>query len=154
MGLDMYLEKRNYVKRWEHIPDALQFHVTVERGGAPYTAIKPERVSYVIEQVAYWRKANQIHRWFVENVQHGEDNCEPYYCDHEKLRELLDKVNHVLAHRDEAEHELPTERGFFFGSSEYDEWYFEDLEYTREMLTELLAAPDANEADYYYRASW
>ena len=27
------------------------------------------------EPVAYWRKANQIHNWFVENVQNGEDDC-------------------------------------------------------------------------------
>ena len=31
--------------------------------------------SRIIEQVGYWRKANQIHNWFVENVQDGEDDC-------------------------------------------------------------------------------
>jgi hypothetical protein len=35
MGLDMFLSKRHYVKRWDHIPREKQFEVTVKRGGAP-----------------------------------------------------------------------------------------------------------------------
>lgn len=27
------------------------------------------------ENVGYWRKANQIHNWFVENIQDGVDDC-------------------------------------------------------------------------------
>jgi hypothetical protein len=27
-------------------------------------------------EVGYWRKANQIHRWLVENAQHGIDECQ------------------------------------------------------------------------------
>ena len=28
--------------------------------------------------VAYWRKANAIHRWFINNIADGVDNCEPF----------------------------------------------------------------------------
>ena len=52
----------------------------------------------IMDQVGYWRKANEIHNWFVENVQDGEDDC----CYHrevtkEVLEELLDVCNKVLA---------------------------------------------------------
>lgn len=42
--------------------------------------------------------------------------------------------------------------GFFFGSNEKDEWYYNDLEYTVELINSLLA--NKNTYDYYYRASW
>ena len=42
--------------------------------------------------------------------------------------------------------------GFFFGSTEKDEWYYNDLEYTVELINSLLAQGDKYE--YYYRASW
>ena len=52
----------------------------------------------IMEQVGYWRKANEIHNWFVENVQDGEDDCD-YHREvtKEDLEELLDICNKVLA---------------------------------------------------------
>ena len=61
------------------------------------------RVSQPSAELAYWRKANQIHKWFVDNVQEGVDNCGEYYVSHEKLQELLDTVNNVLADTRKAE---------------------------------------------------
>ena len=40
-------------------------------------------------EVAYWRKANHIHKWFVENVQDGKDDCGDYYVSVEQLGDLL-----------------------------------------------------------------
>lgn len=153
MGLDMYLERRTYVKRWDHIDDTKQFAVSVTRGGAPYTPIKPERISYVIEEVGYWRKANQVHRWFVENVQKGDDDCEAHYVPRETLIELLREVNAVLDDPSKGPDLLPTEQGFFFGSTKYGEDYILDLQDTKTILEPLLEVED-DDADYYYRASW
>jgi hypothetical protein len=69
MGLDMYLTRKTYV-RWNHRKD---------------------------EEVGYWRKANQIHAWFVENVQDGKDDCGDYYVEKEQLAQLLDRCRKVLA---------------------------------------------------------
>lgn len=53
---------------------------------------------------------------------------------------------------------LPTTSGFFFGSTEYDQWYFEDLKYTVEALEPLIEKNDQGEykfdSDLYYRSSW
>ena len=153
----MYLEKRSYVQQWEHIKPEKQFRVTVTQGGQPYDEIRPERVSYVIEQVAYWRKANAIHRWFVSNVQNGEDDCGQYYVSAAQLGALLKAAEEavlVLDRGDDVSALLPTRSGFFFGSIDYDESYRDDLIETIGMLSALLGEPNADQADYYYRASW
>lgn len=44
----------------------------------------------IMDQVGYWRKANQIHNWFVDTVQNGIDDCD-YHREvtEEDLKELL-----------------------------------------------------------------
>lgn len=72
MGLDMYLSKKTYVKNWDHMKPERMTQVTVIRDGKPIPHIKPERIEYVIEGMAYWRKANHIHKWFVDHCGGGE----------------------------------------------------------------------------------
>lgn len=153
MGLDMYLVKRHYVKRWDRIPAEKQFDVTVKRGSEIYDAIKPERVSEVIEQVAYWRKANAVHAWFVKNVQDDKDDCQDYYVSREQLQELLGLAQEALTSKEPAKL-LPTKAGFFFGNLEYNEDYRIDMSDTVRQLTEILAEPETDHASFYYRASW
>lgn len=33
--------------------------------------VNPEKVEYIEEEFGYWRKANAVHKWFVDNVQNG-----------------------------------------------------------------------------------
>lgn len=155
MGLDMYLEKRHYVRNWDHTKPEERHIVTVSKGGVPVAHIKPERISDVTELVAYWRKANAIHQWFVTNVQGGEDDCGDYPVQREELQALLDLVRQVLAKPSLAVKLLPTQSGFFFGGTDYDEDYVTDLRDTENMLVPLLAdsAPD-DYGEFYYRASW
>jgi len=183
MGLDMYLSKRTYVKRWDHQSEAVTHSVTVTKGGKPHPEFKPERVSHVIEEVAYWRKANAIHKWFVDHVQSGNDDCREYYVDQDQLRELVDLCKQVIRsvecvtgdvadgatyHPDGRVEQhthpgpvvaqgglaaklMPTQGGFFFGGTDYDEHYLQDLTETVEMLEPLL---DEETGEFYYRSSW
>ena len=182
MGLDMYLTKKTYVKQWDHQKPEDRFEVSVQKGGLPYPAIKPERVSYVEEEVAYWRKANAVHAWFVANVQDGRDECQETSVSRERLRNLLETVEAILVstkvipgdvhvgttvdrhgvHENYkpgqiiedttvAETLLPTQSGFFFGGTDYDEFYVQDLQYTRDTIREILSEDDG---ELYYRASW
>jgi hypothetical protein len=150
MGLDMYLEKRTYVRQWEHQTPEEQYNVEVTKGGEP-VKIDPKRVTYVIEEVGYWRKQNQIHQWFVENVQNGEDNCAEYCVSKSQLEDLLEICKKILNDNSLAEELLPTASGFFFGGTEYDEWYFDGIENTIEILEGVLSDTTA---DYYYSSSW
>jgi hypothetical protein len=150
MGLDMYLEKRTYVRQWSHQTPEEQYNVEVTKGGQP-VKIDPKRVTYVIEEIGYWRKQNQIHQWFVENVQNGVDNCGEYCVSKGQLEDLLEICNKILNDNSLAEELLPTASGFFFGGTEYDEWYFDGIENTIEILKEALSDTSA---DYYYSSSW
>ena len=163
--------------------DKSELHeITVKKGGKIRTDIKPSRISEIVEDVAYWRKANQIHNWFVENVQGGNDNCEEYYVSRDQLQDLLDICLEVrlstkmeegvvsngkilvdgvwmpnfqegknLKDTSVAEELLPTSSGFFFGGTDYDEWYMKDIEYTIERLTELIKEEGG---EFYYSSSW
>jgi hypothetical protein len=150
MGLDMYLEKRTYVRQWEHQTPEEQYNVEVTKGGEP-VKIDPKRVTYVIEEVGYWRKQNQIHQWFVENVQNGEDNCAEYCVSKGQLEDLLEICKKILNDNSLAEELLPTASGFFFGETDYDEWYYDGIDNTIQILEEALSD---NGADYYYSSSW
>jgi hypothetical protein len=48
------------------------------------------------DAVGYWRKANHIHNWFVENVQCGVDNCGSYIVSRDQLVQLRDACQYVL----------------------------------------------------------
>ncbi len=102
-------------------------------------------------EIGYWRKANQIHNWFVENCQGGVDDCREHSVYHEDLQELKKRCETVLKHPSEAEDLLPTQSGFFFGSTEYDEWYVQDLKDTIEIIDWALS----QDFDYFvYHSSW
>jgi len=92
----MYLTKKTYVKNWEHNGAENQYTIDIKKGGNPVTFINPKRISYIEEEVMYWRKANQIHNWFVPNVQDGEDDCKEYYVTIESILDLYDTVVECL----------------------------------------------------------
>ena len=93
MGLDMYLSRKKYVgANYEHRNVKGSIKINIGDNELP---IDFNKVSYIEESVGYWRKANQIHNWFVENCQDGIDNCEEHYVPTEKLQELLDICKEV-----------------------------------------------------------
>jgi len=104
-------------------------------------------------QVAYWRKANQIHKWFVDHVQNGKDDCGDYYVSREQLQLLLDTCKIVLIDKEEAPNLLPVQEGFFFGSYEYNEYYFSDIQDTIEQLEKVLTEYPEEWA-FKYQSSW
>ena len=160
MGLDMYLIRK-------------------PRG----TKIDSEELC---EDVGYWRKANQIHNWFVNHVQDGIDDCDYHHeVTKELLEELLDtcetvynscsmmvalvkngetlvdgkwKPNmvpgKVIIDSSVAEELLPTCSGFFFGNTDYNEYYVEDIKKTIDIVTEVLETTDFDEEEIYYVSRW
>ncbi len=133
------------------------------------------------EQVGQWRKANAIHRWFVDRVQGGEDDCREAPVSREQLAELralclrvLDEARvtegamqngsvlkggqwepileqgFVVTNPETCAALLPTTKGFFYGSTDYDEYYLEDVKKTVEILDAALA----RDGEYFYWSSW
>lgn len=48
-----------------------------------------------LTEIAYWRKANHIHKWFVDNVQNGIDQCQKSPATREQLQKLLQVCEEV-----------------------------------------------------------
>jgi len=156
MGLDMYLRKKTYVgANYEH--RKISGTLSIKKAGKPYK-IKLKRVSEISESVGYWRKANAIHKWFVDNCQKGVDDCGEYYVSVENLKELLSVCEEVekankRSVKKTAKKLLPTQEGFFFGGTEINDWYFEDVKYTIKLIKSLFKE-NKEDADFYYQSSW
>lgn len=91
-------------------------------------------------ELCYWRKANQIRNFFVNNIDdfNYEDNFGDYVVSKELLEKLLKTIDEVLDDHSKAAELLPTSEGFFFGSQDYDEWYFRELEDTKNNIQQIL----------------
>lgn len=122
MGLDMYLMKRVRVNKNEDSVDT---------------------------ELVYWRKANAIHKFFTD-IDDQYESCESIEVTKDILGDLLDRCTMVLEDRSRADELLPTTSGFFFGSTEYDEWYFNKLEDTIKDITPILSDGDIKDGDLYY----
>lgn len=154
MGLDMYLYASKYTSpaEWRPEDDRKKFKDILKAiDGEKFIDTELPSISVDLK-VGYWRKANQIHQWFVDNVQDGEDNCAEYYVDRQKLTDLLVLCQLALRDKDKAEELLPTQSGFFFGSTEIDEWYFQDIQSTIEIINRCLEMPDT--WTFKYQSSW
>lgn len=97
MGLDMYASRRLHVKQWEFQRPDERYTVRIECGGKPVKGIREDCISDVEEEVMYWRKANHIHAWFVDNVQDGQDDCEAYCVEWDELGRLLEVCEEVIS---------------------------------------------------------
>jgi hypothetical protein len=151
MGLDMYLTKHVFVgANYEHRNVTGTVDIKVAGEVLP---IAFNKISYIIEEAVYWRKANAIHQWFVDNCQDGVDECQNTYVPKEKLVELLDLCKRVKKNHALAGELLPTQGGFFFGSTDYDEWYWDDINYTIKNLSAVIKKDNGN-GEFYYHSSW
>ena len=162
MGLDMYMFlkksecKSTYEQEYEGLyPDEMkQFEEEIAKRNF---VIATYQVSC---QVAYWRKANTIHKWIVDNCADGRDECQEIYMPIDKLIELKKICGDVLENHSLAKDLLPTCDGFFFGGQEYDEWYYGDVKYTYDVLTKLINFLNEHSNDkecrygVFYEASW
>ena len=102
--------------------------------------------------VGYWRKANAIHAWFVRECQGGRDECQTTWVPREKLEALLALCKESFENKDASK--LPPQSGFFFGSTDIDEWYWSDIEHTIKTLESILNDRTLDKFDFEYHASW
>lgn len=157
MGLDQYLYASNYLSGgdWQEQEKKDAYALISDALGADSFENKEYPSITVKVKVGYWRKANQIHQWFVDNVQEGEDNCAEYYVTREHLDELLNLCREVKAYKDTevAKELLPPSVGFFFGSYEIDDWYWEQIDDSIEQIERVLTkVPEG--WSFAYDSSW
>jgi hypothetical protein len=154
MGLDMYLSAKKYMSKYFDPSDSGKIASINELFGIEGDEENDYGAQEVTFKVAYWRKANAIHQWFVDNVQDGVDECQEAHVPREKLQELMELCETIIADPKQAIELMPTRSGFFFGSTEYDEWYMGDIQHTAERIRKILDEPAFEKSEFYYQASW
>lgn len=129
MGLDMYLNK-----------------IKVYEDGNTYST-----------EIRYWRKCNQIHDWFLRhgNLDHSYNaGNEPLYIDKGIAKQFLDELKIVNENHEKAKELFPVAEGFFWGSAEYDEFYFNDLKETFNDLLGVYLDTDWDTEHWEYSCWW
>lgn len=194
MGLDMYAYKRTYVGNQYEKDLKKQVRVLPpqEEGGykGQVKLIDQSKVSEIKENIAYWRKANAIHNWFVNNIQDGEDDCKEYEFGVEEMQKLVDICKTILdtaktdtgmivngqtmkdgewenimgegiivTNPEEVAELLPPTSGFFFGSTEIDSYFLDDIKSTIDQFEPYLIKDEEDQyvyrlAHFSYQSSW
>jgi hypothetical protein len=154
MGLDMYLSAKRYMSKYFDGADSDKISAINDIFGIDGDEENDYGTQEVTFRAAYWRKANAIHQWFVDNVQGGEDDCGEYNVSREKLEELVKLCEEIIAKPKTARENLPTASGFFFGSTEYDDWYMGDIQYTADRIKKILGDYALAKCEFYYQSSW
>ena len=159
MGLDMYLSAEKYFPSYAvNGGESEAEKATAQLQGVGIDC--PFPVEKIVVRVAYWRKANAIHKWFVTNVQRGKDDCGIYHVSRQQLEELMRLAKKALAHFNAgkpsaASELLSPEVVFFFGSTDLDDWYKDDLKLTVKQLKEALSKISKESGwNFYYQSSW
>lgn len=162
MGLDMYLYGKRFL--WSN-DEGKKIKERVSKLFSKFSF--PHKARTIKFEIMYWRKANAIHKWFVDNVQDGNDDCKTYFVSDKQLRELRDTLKKFLTDKTKVvlrlnkdalsgkDTGLPTQDGFFFGGTEYDRYYWDELERTLKMLEKIFNNPkDYVDIDFEYHSSW
>jgi hypothetical protein len=158
MGLDMYLKRTN---RTDHSIEELQTidHDTLTPESPEASLFLPLRkyeflneIYTIFHEVAYFRKFNALHNWFVSRVQGGVDECQLSEIDEETLIELIDDLRAVS--NGETVEDLEPVSGFFFGSTDKDEYYLQRINDALNTFEEILRVFDFKNHRLFYRASW
>lgn len=89
------------------------------------------------KEIAYFRKVNFLMAFFQY-----EDNCEFVEITKEQVSDLVERATKVWNDHSLAEELLPTQSGFFYGSTEYSDYYFEDVKDVRDTFQEILDNTD------------
>ena len=194
MGLDMYLYAEQYVSGWDYqrerdkygeatTKELKTFDTMLKLLGLEHSSLPTCNSLIVDVQVGYWRIANVIYNWFVDNVPGGVADGRRRYVARSKIQELADLCDKILEGidfgepsvedagfpwalttypnltfsdeaRDLINDKLPPQDGPLFGGSGVDEWYALSIKETAEILHKILDNPKLLTFDFYYRFSW
>lgn len=177
----MYLTGRKYTKNWDYMKPEEKHKITIKKGGKPVTSkFEIRGVEYDVgywrkaNAIHKWFEDNCASEdWHGDDVWVSRDQLEELL---KLCKEVVAKAKVVkgqvqngsrmtpegwqpimedgeyIENAEEIAKILPTTDGFFFGSTDYDQWYLEDIKSTIEILTNALE--DQNGLDFYYSASW
>lgn len=181
MGLDMYISAEKYIGGWNHGKDKIFDKMCKLIGVTPTNESPSISVdvtvgywrkanaihSWFVKNVQDGKDECQKSHVTREQLQELKDDClkvlnsvetvegtikegKTFYGDGRV--EQHTRTGPVVAQTKLAESILPTQSGFFFGGTDYDEYYLQDLKNTVEIIDRCLAMEES--WSFNYRASW
>ena len=137
MGLDITF---NRIKRVELSQEAQE-----DRFGMVALDELYNNVELVYDELAYYRKVNFLYRYFSDYM---DANGIMAVVDKYAIEDIIECCKEVLADNSKAEELLPTVNGFFFGSTEYDKYYFKEVAQVLKDFEKILQEFDME--NYFY----
>ena len=93
MGLDQYITIRHKSTNSAYKKYQDYWNLSDEERANTKIPDEPEKDF----NIGYFRKHNMIHKWFVDNIQNGVDDCGRYVIPFNKLKELLEICKHIMS---------------------------------------------------------
>ena len=140
----------------EKIDDEIRKHYGVDREYGAYSG--------------YWRKFNALHGYICDTFADGVDECQVIPLTKANLKKILSvlkKTKKILDKHFEKDEKgaysftgnvkdipLQPRGGFFFGGTEIDEWYQDDVDESVKFFSNLVDTFDSRNEVCYYQASW
>ena len=101
----------------------------------------------------YFRKANALQGYFERN--YGTENLIKHEVFDYSIEELKEYTDYILEKPEDISYikeNFPPTEGFFYGSTEIDEWYFEEVKQVSKVVNEILKTDRV--AAIYYMCWW
>ena len=133
-------------EEYEKLPEEAKNKVHEEI--AKWYEKQPKSEDYGQEEVGYFRKVNFLVGYF-----NYEENCSNQEITMDEIKMLLERCREVLKHKSKSKAELllPVQQGFFFGSYNYDDWYFGDVKEVRDWCAKIIKEADQfPDTEYIY----
>lgn len=111
-----------------------------------YEAKKSEQ-----KKVGYFRKDNAFLHWVDTHVKEVE-NCVDITISKEQLKALQNTL--LTLTKENCAENFPTQNGFFYGSTDYDEWYWDGVEELKQWVKETLQTFNFEENNLIFHAWW
>jgi len=153
MGLDMYLNKvkKEEVAYWRK---ANAIHAWFERHLAEdEDGLENCRSYYVSKELLEQLKHDCETVLKASKLVYKDVSVKRYNYDTRNYETAIEKL-YVIDDISVAEELLPTQSGFFFGSTFYDEGYIDDLKNTIDQIDKILETTDFDEEGIEYCAWW
>ena len=104
---------------------------------------------YYGHYVGYFRKVNCVYRYFEDKL-----TDETAWVTKDECEDIVKRCSAVLENPDLASELMPTRSGFFFGSTEYDKYYFSDLKDVRKQFKSFIKYFKTDDDLVFIDMSW
>lgn len=101
------------------------------------------------EEIAYFRKVNFLVKFMEDYYGKEVENCVPFEINKGGILALKNRCAKVLKDHTLAKELLPTQEGFFFGNTDYNDAYYKDVALVLDKCDEILECFDELQPDEY-----